>query len=107
MFSNICTESCPVCQKQYRDEKMVECTKCKRWCCYECVNVSDEVALDEGWLCPLCARLETHVSVNLQESTSNKTKTPAIVSKLSESTFSSTSSRTNNRSPHTYNKTST
>ncbi|CAG9822925.1 unnamed protein product [Phaedon cochleariae] len=33
---------------------MVECTKCIKWYCFECVNVTEAVALDEYWMCPSC-----------------------------------------------------
>ncbi|XP_072375544.1 uncharacterized protein [Diabrotica undecimpunctata] len=55
---------CPVCGKPYREERMVECTECKKWCCFECVNVQDdsEVIGDDSWKCPLCVDAATKKS---------------------------------------------
>ncbi|XP_072392451.1 uncharacterized protein [Diabrotica undecimpunctata] len=82
---------CPVCGKPYREERMVECTECKKWCCFECVNVQDdsEVIGDDSWKCPLCidaATKKSHpqgskikkscsaTSLKSSSSTSSKTK---------------------------------
>lgn len=47
-------DRCPVCNEPYREDRMVECTRCKKWCCYECVNVSDDVITNDSWICPSC-----------------------------------------------------
>lgn len=47
-------DKCPVCNKPYREENMVECTQCGKWCCYECVNFSEDIVNNDSWKCPKC-----------------------------------------------------
>ncbi|XP_074029085.1 uncharacterized protein [Leptinotarsa decemlineata] len=55
---------CLICNRPYRNERMVECTNCMKWFCYECVKVKEAVSLDQHWRCPLCGNTDSKAVKN-------------------------------------------